>query len=358
MYLKRLELQGFKSFLGKTLFEFGPGITAVVGPNGSGKSNVAESLRWVLGEQAARNLRARRLEDVIFSGSSQKAAVGMAEVSITLDNAEGWLPVDYSEVVVSRRAYRSGESEYLINKSKVRLRDVLDLFLRAQVGQNSYAFMGQGLVEEVLVMRPEERRRLLEEAADVRLLRIRLDEARDRLSATRENLERVNLLLDEIGPRLQQLERQAGRAAEHEGLARELAEALHELYGHLWGEAQEALTGARAGLDQRQQDLTLAQRDAKACEEGLTALSAAVEEQERELSSRRKRERELSDRVHTSSSVLASTASGSSRTRRDGESWRRKRSPCRRSAPTSRGASIRRASASLASSRRSTRRRP
>ncbi len=113
---------------------------------------------------------------------------------MTLDNSEGWLPVDYSEVVVSRRAYRSGESEYLINKNKVRLRDVVDLFMRAQVGQNSYAFMGQGLVEEVLVMRPEERRRLLEEAADVRLLRLRLDEARDRLSATRENLERVNLL--------------------------------------------------------------------------------------------------------------------------------------------------------------------
>ncbi len=298
MYLKRLELQGFKSFLGKTLFEFGPGITAVVGPNGSGKSNVAESLRWVLGEQTARNLRARRLEDVIFSGSSQKAAVGMAEVSISLDNTEGWLPVDYSEVVVSRRAYRNGESEYLINKSKVRLRDVLDLFMRGQVGQNSYAFMGQGLVEEVLVMRPEERRRLLEEAADVRLLRVRLDEARDRLSATRENLERVNLLLDEIGPRLQHLERQAGRAAEQERLARELAQALHALYGHLWGEAQEALTAARAGYDQRHQALVVAQAEAKACEEGLLRLTSAIEEQERELGSRRRRERELSDRVH------------------------------------------------------------
>jgi chromosome segregation protein len=298
VYLKRLELQGFKSFLGKTVFDFGPGITAIVGPNGSGKSNVAESLRWVLGEQAARNLRARRLEDVIFSGSSQKAAVGMADVSITLDNAEGWLPVDFSEVVVSRRAYRSGESEYLINKSKVRLRDVLDLFMRAQVGQNSYAFMGQGLVEEVLVMRPDERRRLLEEAADVRLLRSRLDEARDRLSATRENLERVNLLLDEIGPRLQHLEKQAGRAAEHEGLARELAQALHALYGHLWGEAQEALAASRAAHDQTQKDLSVAQRESKACEEGLAALTAAIEEHEKELSSRRRREREVSDRVH------------------------------------------------------------
>ena len=219
MYLKRLELQGFKSFAAKTQFDFAPGITAVVGPNGSGKSNVAESIRWVLGEQTARNVRARRLEDVIFSGSSQKAAVGMAEVSITLDNSEGWLPVDYSEVVVSRRAYRSGESEYLINKSRVRLRDVVELFSRAQVGQNSYAFMGQGLVDEVLVMRPEERRRLLEEAADVRLLRSKLDEARDRLSATRENLERVQLLLDEIGPRLAPARTPGltGRAAQQAG---------------------------------------------------------------------------------------------------------------------------------------------
>jgi chromosome segregation protein len=299
MYLKRLELQGFKSFATKTLFEFGPGITSVVGPNGSGKSNVAEALRWVLGEQQSRNVRARRLEDVIFSGSSQKAAVGMAEVSITLDNSEGWLPVDYSEVVVSRRAYRSGESEYLINKNKVRLRDVVDLFLRAQVGQNSYAFMGQGLVEEVLVMRPEERRRLLEEAADVRLLRQRLDEARDRLAATRENLERVNLLLEEIGPRLRQLERQAGRAAEHSRLAAELQETLRELYGRLWQEAQEKLTSSQATLDQKQQEMVVTQEEVNACEEGLQALSVAVEEREKELTDRRSRNRDLQDRVHS-----------------------------------------------------------
>ncbi len=298
MYLKRLDLQGFKSFASRTLFDFGPGITAVVGPNGSGKSNVAEAVRWVLGEQSSRTVRARRLEDLIFSGSSQKAAVGMAEVSITLDNTEGWLPIDYSEVVVSRRAFRSGESEYLINKAKVRLRDVLDLFQRAQVGQNSYAFMGQGLVEEVLVMRPEERRRLLEEAADVRLLRQRLDEARDRLAATRENLERVNLLIEEIGLRLRQLELQASRASEHSQLARELVDTQRELYTRLWSTAQELLTGARAVLDQKHKDLTVNSAEAKSFEEGLTALAAAVEEREKEVSSRRQGHRDLSDQVH------------------------------------------------------------
>ena len=298
MYLKRLDLQGFKSFASRTLFEFGPGITAVVGPNGSGKSNVAEAVRWVLGEQSTRSVRARRLEDLIFSGSSQKSGVGMAEVAITLDNSEGWLPIDYNEVVVSRRAFRSGESEYLINKAKVRLRDVLDLFQRAQVGQNSYAFMGQGLVEEVLVMRPEERRRLLEEAADVRLLRQRLDEARDRLAATRENLERVNLLIEEIGPRLRQLERQASRAVEHSQLARELVDTQREIYTGLWATAQELLTGARAALDQRHKDLTVNSGETKTFEEGLTTLAAAVEEREKEVSTRRQRHRDLSDEVH------------------------------------------------------------
>lgn len=297
MYLKRLELQGFKSFQGRTVLDFEPGITAVVGPNGSGKSNVAESLRWVLGEQSSRSLRARRLEDVIFSGSSTRAAVGMAEVSITLDNSEGWLPIDYSEVVVSRRVFRSGESEYLINRNKVRLRDVLDLFLRAQVGQNGYAFMGQGLVEEVLLMRPEERRRLLEDAADVRLLRNRLDEARDRLAATRENLERVRLLIDEIAPRLRQLERQAGRAAEHAVLARELAATLQELYGQMWKAAQEALTAAEAAKDQQQQRKTVAEDTAKAREETLATITAALEEREKELSASLLRLRGLQDQV-------------------------------------------------------------
>ena len=134
MYLKRLELLGFKSFATRTTFEFGPGVTAIVGPNGAGKTNVAEALRWVLGEQGTRGLRGRRLEEVIFAGSSQRPPLGMAEASITLDNADGWLPVDFSEVLVTRRTYRNGESEHLVNRSRVRQKDVVDLFLRAQVG--------------------------------------------------------------------------------------------------------------------------------------------------------------------------------------------------------------------------------
>ncbi len=136
MYLRRVEVHGFKSFADRQRFEFGPGVTAVVGPNGSGKSNVSDAVRWALGEQSARSLRARKTEDVIFSGSDRRRQLGMAEVTLVLDNTEQWMPVDFSEVSVTRRAYRSGESEYLINGQRVRLMDVQDLFRRAQVGQN------------------------------------------------------------------------------------------------------------------------------------------------------------------------------------------------------------------------------
>jgi chromosome segregation protein len=296
VYLKRLELLGFKSFATRTLFEFGPGVTAVVGPNGAGKTNVAEALRWVLGEQGGRHLRARKLEDVIFAGSSQRAPLGMAEVAITLDNSDNWLPIDFSEVVVTRRAYRNGESEYFINRSRVRLKDVVDLFLRAQVGQNSYAFMGQGLVEAVLSLRPEERRGLVEEAADVRRHRLKLEEAHAKLAATYENLERVRLLVGELGPRLAQLERQAERAASHMRLTQELAQALQAWYEHQWRDAQELLAAARAVCDQRQEEFQSARTQVTACEEGLRALESALEERRRDINAREEALAALSER--------------------------------------------------------------
>ena len=286
MYLKRLELHGFKSFASPTPFEFAPGVTCVVGPNGAGKTNVAEAIRWVLGEQASRVIRARKTEDVIFSGSASRSALGMAEVRLTLDNSDGWLPLEFEEVVVSRRAFRSGENEYYINQSRVRLKDVTELFLKAQIGQNSYAFMGQGLVEEVLTLRPEERRGLIEEAADVRLHRTRLDEARNRLAATRENLDRASLIVAEIEPRLRQLERQADRAADQARLSTELAQALQTWFSQQWQEAQETLAAARASCDQSQGEFDRARRDVGACEEGLGALLTAIEERRRDITDR------------------------------------------------------------------------
>ncbi len=297
MYLKRLDVQGFKSFANKTALQFGSGVTCVVGPNGTGKTNVADALRWVLGEHASRTLRARKTEDVIFTGSDKRAPMGVAEVSITLDNSGQWLPIDYDEVVVTRRAYRSGENEYLINNTKVRLRDVVDLFLRAQVGQNSYAFMGQGMVEQVLSLRPEDRRGLIEEAAEVRIYRNKLDDAQHKLKATRENIDRVRLLVREIEPRITQLERQAGRAVKYQELARELASTLHVWYSHQWQEVNDALLAAITTQDQRTEEFERIKSDAKACEDGLVQLRAAIDERRREIAVREDRLRNLQDYV-------------------------------------------------------------
>lgn len=295
MYLKRLDAQGFKSFANKTTLEFAPGVTCVVGPNGTGKTNVADSLRWVLGEHASRTIRARKTEDVIFAGSDKRAPMGVAEVSITLDNSGHWLPLDFDEVVVTRRAYRSGDNEYLINNNKVRLRDVIELFQRAQVGQNSYAFMGQGMVEQVLSLRPEDRRALIEEAAEVRLYRHKLDDAQAKLKQTRENMDRVRMLVREIEPRITQLERQAGRAVKYHELARELAVTLHAWFSHQWRDVNEQVLAAITTHDQRVTDQDDAKAAAKACEDGLVQLRAAIEERRGEINVRDARLRSLED---------------------------------------------------------------
>jgi chromosome segregation protein len=297
LYLKRLDVQGFKSFANKTTLQFGTGVTCVVGPNGTGKTNVADALRWVLGEHSSRTLRARKTEDVIFAGSDKRAPMGVAEVSITLDNSGHWLPIEFDEVVVTRRAYRSGENEYLINNSKVRLKDVIDLFLRAQVGQNSYAFMGQGMVEQVLSLRPEDRRGLIEEAADVRLYRNKLEDAQSKLKATRENMDRVRLLVSEIAPRITQLERQAGRAVKYQELARELASTLHVWYSQQWQEVNDALLASITTHDQRAEEFEATKAHARACEDGLVQLRAAIDERRHEIGIRDERLRKLQDYV-------------------------------------------------------------
>ncbi|MGI8549516.1 MAG: chromosome segregation protein SMC, partial [Dehalococcoidia bacterium] len=244
--LKRLDLQGFKSFAGRTSFDFGRGITAVVGPNGSGKSNLADALRWVLGEQNPRALRLRKNEDVIFAGSGKRAPSGFAEVSIVLDNSEVWLPLEYSEVLVTRRLHRSGESEYLINRRRVRLRDIVDLFLKASLGQNSYAILGQGMVDLVLSLRPDERRGLIEEAADVRRHRQKADEALAQLAATRQNRDQAELLLSEIAPRVGQLEGQAQRAVHHARLRAELTQIQAVSYRLRQDSARETVARAQS----------------------------------------------------------------------------------------------------------------
>ena len=281
MYLKRLDVRGFKSFAARTAFEFGQGITAIVGPNGSGKSNIADALRWVLGEQSGRLLRARKLEDIIYAGSGKRPPADKVEVTLTLDNSDGWLPLDFREVAISRRGYRSGESEYLINRKRVRLRDLQGLLAQANAGQNSYAIIGQGLVESVLNLRAEERRQLIEEAADIRRYRLKIEEAHSKLAATHENVERIKLLVREIAPRLSQLERQAKRASEHARLSRELTQALHVYYGHQWRHGQEALAVARAAHDQAQAEFTQAKVALNTCQRELADVSSEMDEQRR-----------------------------------------------------------------------------
>lgn len=212
MRLSRLEINGFKSFARKTELVFGNGITAVIGPNGSGKSNIADAVRWVLGEQSARALRGTRMEDVIFNGTQQRRAQAYCEVTLTFDNADGALPVPFSEVAVTRRVYRSGESEYCLNHTACRLRDILELFRDTGIGKDGYSIIGQGKVDEILSNKSEERRAALEEAAGVMRYRVRKEEAARKLEHTEKNLERIDDILTELGDRLQPLEEQSAAA--------------------------------------------------------------------------------------------------------------------------------------------------
>ena len=246
--LKSLELQGYKTFASKTTFEFASGITAIVGPNGSGKSNIADSLRWVLGEQSYTLLRGKKTEDMIFNGSEHRARAGMASAHIVFDNTNGWLPVDFTEVGMTRRAYRDGHNEYLLNDQHVRLRDLNELLAASGLSERTYTILGQGLVDASLALKADERRRLFEEAAGVGLYRVRREEALKRLDNTTRNLERVLDIMSELEPRLRSLERQAKRAIEYSRAQANLKVILREWYGYHWHRAQQELTEARENV--------------------------------------------------------------------------------------------------------------
>jgi chromosome segregation protein len=255
MRLKHLELQGYKTFASRTPFAFDGGITAIVGPNGSGKSNIADGIRWVLGEQSYRSLRGKRTEDMIFSGSALRPRLGMASVSLVLDNADGWLPIDFGEVTIARRAYRSGENEYLLNGSRVRLRDITELLSKSGLSRRTYTVIGQGLVDAVLSLRPDDRRELFEEAAGITLYQAKRAESLSRLEETRANLLRVNDIINEIAPRLRRLEREAERAEQHVMLSDQLEGLLRTWYGFRWHQEQQNLLRARDAMARRELSL-------------------------------------------------------------------------------------------------------
>src|SRR5262252_4765454 len=222
LHLRRLDLAGFKSFAPHTATELQPGIVVVVGPNGSGKSNIADGVRWVLGEQSAKAVRARKAEEVIFAGSATRQPLGMAEASLVLDNSDGSLPIEFAEVRVTRRLYRSGDSEYLLNGAKVRLRDITQLLLHAGLSPDSYAIVGQGSIDELILQRPDERRVVFENVADIRRHQLRLTETRSKMASTQANLVRVQDILAELTPHVRRLKTQAERSARAEHFRSEL----------------------------------------------------------------------------------------------------------------------------------------
>src|SRR3954452_11371061 len=222
MYLKSLEIIGFKSFAPKTVLNFHRGVTCVVGPNGCGKSNVLDAIIWVLGEQSAKALRGGEMIDVIFSGTDSRAAVGMAEVSMTFAECEEHLGLDWHEVTITRRVFRDGGSEYLLNKTPCRLKDIHQLFMDTGIGRSAYSIMEQGKIDMILSSRPEDRRAIFEEAAGITKYKSQKKEALRKLEATEANLVRLADIIKEVKRQIGSLQRQAGKARRYQALLADL----------------------------------------------------------------------------------------------------------------------------------------
>lgn len=329
MFLEKLEIQGFKSFVQKTTLEFPQprgsqkrGIAAIVGPNGSGKSNAADAIRWVMGEQSMKSLRGKKSEDVIFSGSEKLARVGLAEVSLILNNEDRRAPIDYSQIVITRRLYRSGESEYLLNKKKVRLQDITMLLAQANFGAKTYSIISQGMVDAFLSASPLERKEYFDEAAGTRPLQIKKEDAEHKLALTEENLRQGDALIAEITPRLKSLTRQVKRLERREEIATRLRELqttyygvqLAEIVGELTREDKELveLTKKRAGVEEELKKLEgQFEKMEKATPSG--ERYAALESEQRSLWEEKTelRERLVNIKGELSSLALQHQASGS-----------------------------------------------
>ena len=264
MFLKSLTVRGFKSFADKTVLEFEPGVTVVVGPNGSGKSNLVDAVAWVLGAQGPRTLRGGKMDDVIFAGTPGRAALGRAEVSLTIDNTAGLLPIEFTEVTITRTLFREGDSEYQLNGAPCRLLDIQELLSDTGIGRQQHVIVGQGQLDAVLNARPEDRRAVIEEAAGILKFRKRRERAERRLESTEGNLLRLNDLLREVRRQLTPLQRQADAARRHGGLVDELRAIRLHLAGHEIGGLQariERLRDARAEHGRRETELRGRLRD-------------------------------------------------------------------------------------------------
>jgi chromosome segregation protein len=286
MHLRRLTISGFKSFANKTVLEFAPGVTAVVGPNGSGKSNVADAIRWVFGEQSMKLLRSKKSGDLIFAGTKSRKSGSMAEVSLEFDNSDGKLKLPYSEIVLSRRLYRSGENEYFINKKKARLFDLVELLAEAGLSQSNYTVVGQGMVDQLVTLSPKERKEMLDEAVGVKQYYLRRDQAQRKLVSTRSNLERAGDVVRELEPHLGHLRRIAKRAAERDGIAQSLRETQAAFYKAIYEQRMRDADEAQAQKERLDRDVATRTDELQKLETELGG-SGAVELEQRISSARR-----------------------------------------------------------------------
>ncbi len=308
MRLKKLEIHGFKSFADRTEIVFNQGITGIVGPNGSGKSNIGDAVRWVLGEQSAKVLRGAKMEDVIFNGTAKRKQASYCEVSLVFDNEDGALKSNYAEVLVTRRVYRSGDSEYYLNKTACRLKDILELFRDTGIGREGYSLIGQGRIDEILSVKSEDRRQVFEEAAGVMTYRVRKEDAERKLARTQENLSRVNDILDELAARVEPLEKQAAQAREY----LELAAKLKDLEINIFLIRHDKVKDRIAGLDQVIEGLrdVLLQHEARLNDNAAERekLDEAIALLEEELAQARREHLSANDELHEAQSARDRTA--------------------------------------------------
>jgi chromosome segregation ATPase len=282
-FLKRLELNGFKSFAGKTVLEFPAGIVAVVGPNGSGKSNIVDALRWLLGERDAKNLRGAKVEDLIFSGTIKRPRVGMASASLHFENKNKFFPVDFEEVVVSREIRRDGQSKYFLNRSEILLRDLIDFFAKARLGSRGVIIIGQGDSDLFIRSTPLERREMIEEILGLREYQLKYADAERRLKNSKINLDKVQALIEEIVPHLRSLKRQTGRWERRGALEEELKSLESQFFGSHLRELQERNAAILEKIAEHQKEFEHLEKQKKAAETNQAAIEASQPEERKEL---------------------------------------------------------------------------
>src|SRR5437660_4119629 len=299
MYLKNLTVLGFKSFADKTALNFQPGVTAIVGPNGCGKSNVSDAIRWVLGEQSAKALRGGEMADVIFNGTDSRKPLGMAEVSLTIGGVdEGHLvaagvEVAYNEVTLTRRVFRDGGSEYFINKTPCRLKDVQHLFMGTGVGRTSYSIMAQGNITQILSSKPEDRRMIFEEAAGITKYKAQKREALRKLEYTEQNLLRVADLVREVKRQIGSLQRQAGKAKRYKQLSNELQHLDTQLARHQFDVLQNEIRERQTNAENLRNEIETSSADVLRCEDEISELRDRLSELEHEIGEMQHRGLEL-----------------------------------------------------------------